>query len=52
MAGANAREIVERYHQAWKRHDFEAARAELHDDLSFRGPFDTFDRADDFVTAV
>ena len=52
MAGAGAREIVERYHEAWKRHDFEAARAELHHDLSFRGPFDTFERADDFVTAI
>lgn len=52
MSGADAREIVERYHEAWKRHDFEATRAELHDDLSFRGPFDTFERADDFVTAI
>jgi ketosteroid isomerase-like protein len=52
MSGETAREIVERYHEAWKRHDFERARGLLHDDLSFRGPFDTFENADDYVTAI
>jgi ketosteroid isomerase-like protein len=52
MPAQDAKEIVGRYHEAWKRHDFEAARAELHDDLSFQGPFDTFERADDYINAV
>jgi ketosteroid isomerase-like protein len=52
MSSPDATEIVARYHEAWKRQDFDAARAQLHDDLSFRGPFDTFERADDFIRAV
>jgi ketosteroid isomerase-like protein len=44
--------IVERYHAAWKAHDFDTARSLLHDDLSFTGPFDTFDRADDLIDAI
>jgi ketosteroid isomerase-like protein len=47
-----ARNVVERYHDAWQRHDFETVRGLLHDDLSFRGPFDTFEKADDFVEAI
>jgi ketosteroid isomerase-like protein len=47
-----ARSVVERYHEAWRNHDYEAARALLQDDLSFSGPFDTFDRADDFIEAI
>jgi ketosteroid isomerase-like protein len=49
---ATPREIVERYHEAWGRKDFEAARGFLHDDLSFTGPIDTFDNADDYLAAV
>jgi SnoaL-like domain len=52
MAARDAREIVELYHEAWKRHDFEAVRGLLHDNLGFRGPFDTFENADDFVAAI
>jgi ketosteroid isomerase-like protein len=47
-----AREVVERYHEAWTGKDFDTARALLHDDLSFHGPIDTFDRADDYVAAL
>ena len=47
-----AKEIVQRYHDAWRRHDYEEARGLLHDDLDFAGPFDTFDRADDFLEAI
>jgi ketosteroid isomerase-like protein len=47
-----AREIVERYHEAWARRDFETARSLLHDDLRFRGPIDTFDNADDYLAAL
>jgi hypothetical protein len=41
-----------RYHDAWKQHDFAAARSLLHDDLSFHGPIDTFERADDYIDAL
>jgi ketosteroid isomerase-like protein len=44
--------IVERYHDAWAAKDFHAARALLHDDLSFQGPIDTFERADDYLEAL
>jgi len=47
-----AREIVERYHAAWAERDLEGARRFLHDDLSFQGPIDTFDNADDYVAAL
>jgi SnoaL-like domain len=47
-----ALDVVQRYHDAWKEHDYETARSLLHDDLEFRGPFDTFDNADDFITAI
>jgi ketosteroid isomerase-like protein len=48
----SAGDIVRRYHQAWKAHDYDSVRALLHDDLSFRGPFDAFDNADDFVESI
>lgn len=47
-----ARALVERYHEAWKQHDFDTARSLLHDDVSFRGPIDTFERADDYIEAL
>jgi ketosteroid isomerase-like protein len=47
-----AGKLVERYHDAWARKDFESARALLHDDLAFSGPIDTFDNADDYVGAL
>ena len=48
----NPRTLVERYHDAWKQHDFDTARSLLRDDLSFQGPIDTFDRADDYIDAL
>jgi ketosteroid isomerase-like protein len=47
-----ARDIVDQYHEAWARKDFERARSFLHDDLSFKGPIDTFERADDYLAAL
>jgi hypothetical protein len=41
-----------RFHEALRRRDFAAARADLHDDLAFRGPFDEFERADDYLGAL
>jgi ketosteroid isomerase-like protein len=49
---SSAREIVERYHEAWGRQDFDTARSFLDDDLAFQGPIDTFDNADDYVAAL
>lgn len=40
------------YHDALARRDFDAARALLRDDLRFRGPFDEFHTADDYLNAV
>ena len=48
----SSRALVERYHDAWKQHDFDTARSLLHDDLSFHGPIDTFERADDYIDAL
>lgn len=44
--------VVQRWHEAWSKNDFETARTLLHDDLSFRGPIDTFDNADDYLAAL
>jgi ketosteroid isomerase-like protein len=46
------REIVDRYYAAWGNKDIPTVRSLLHDDLSFRGPIDTFNRADDYVASV
>jgi ketosteroid isomerase-like protein len=48
----SARALVERYHEAWKQHDFDTVRSLLDDGLSFRGPIDTFERADDYIEAL
>jgi ketosteroid isomerase-like protein len=45
-------EIVERYFDAWTSKDFATARALLHDDLSFTGPFETLDRADALMQSL
>jgi hypothetical protein len=45
-------DVVGRYHEALKRRDFDAARALLEDDLRFTGPFESFERADDYVEAI
>jgi|SRR5579864_936583 len=47
-----AREIVEQYFERWSQKDYQGSRAYLADDLNFKGPFDTFQRADDFIQAV
>jgi ketosteroid isomerase-like protein len=48
----NARQLIERYHNAWTTGDFVTARGCLADDLDFKGSIDTFHRADDFVAAL
>lgn len=45
-------DIVRAYHAALGERDFETARGLLKDDLRFEGPFETFDRADDYLSAL
>jgi ketosteroid isomerase-like protein len=44
--------VVEQYFAAFGRGDMAAARRLLWDDLSFRGPIDTFSKADDLIKAL
>jgi ketosteroid isomerase-like protein len=48
----SATDVVDRYNRALAGRDFKAARALLADNLRFEGPIDTFDRADDYITAI
>jgi SnoaL-like domain len=52
MAATQAQEVVDRYFAAWTGKDFAAARRLLRDDLSFQGPLDRFDNADDYIAAI
>ena len=52
MAATHPQEIVDQYYAAWTNKDFATARRLLHDDLSFHGPIDTFDNADDYLAAL
>jgi limonene-1,2-epoxide hydrolase len=45
-------EVVAAYHHALDTRDFDAARAVLRNDLRFKGPFDEFQTADDYLEAV
>jgi hypothetical protein len=47
-----ARRVGEGYFDAWTSSDFDRARSFVHDDLTFRGPFETFERADDFFVSL
>jgi ketosteroid isomerase-like protein len=49
---ADTAAIVERYFDAWTSKDFETARSLLHDDLSFRGPFEALDSADALMASI
>jgi limonene-1,2-epoxide hydrolase len=44
--------VVEAWSKALYARDFDRARSLLADDLHFEGPIDTFDRADDYMTAI
>jgi hypothetical protein len=48
----DVRSVGEGYFDAWTSGDFETARSFVHDDLTFRGPFETFERADDFFQSL
>jgi hypothetical protein len=47
-----ARTVGEGYFDAWTSGDFDKARSLVNDDLIFRGPFETFERADDFFQSL
>jgi hypothetical protein len=49
---AHADEIVQGFFGAMHNGNAAAAREVLRDDLSFKGPFDTFTRADDYMHAL
>ena len=49
---ADAREVVERYFDAWTHDDFPTMRALLHDKVDFSGPIDHFDNADAYQQSV
>jgi limonene-1,2-epoxide hydrolase len=52
MEDTSPRAVVEAWSKALSARDFEQARSLLADDLRFEGPIDTFDRADDYITAI
>jgi SnoaL-like domain len=45
-------DVIGRYHEALQRQDFDGARALMKDDLRFTGPFESFEKADDYLAAV
>lgn len=46
------KETVLSFQQALAEKNFQAARKLLHDNLEFRGPIDTFHKADDYLHAI
>src|SRR5713226_3837546 len=49
---ANASKVVGEYQQAMSRGDFAAARKLLHDNLSFRGPIETFANPEPYLESL
>jgi SnoaL-like domain len=49
---ANAAAVVQGYTRALGKGDFAAARTYLHDNLSFHGPIDTFDKPEPYLEAL
>jgi limonene-1,2-epoxide hydrolase len=52
MQMPKSQDVVLSYQKAMQRGDFSTARGLLHDNLEFRGPFDTFGKADDYIHAL
>lgn len=52
MTNASASEIVKNYRAALGRGDFATARTLMQDDMTFHGPFDTFNTADQYLEAT
>jgi hypothetical protein len=52
MTNTSANEIVESYRAALGQGDFATARTLMQDDMTFKGPFDTFNTADQYLEAT
>src|SRR5215470_14591292 len=52
MKMANAGQVVQGFMGAMGKGDFSAARKLLHDNLSFRGPIDAFDKPEPYLEAL
>jgi hypothetical protein len=52
MRMSKANEVVANFQQALGKGDFDAARGLLQDDLSFRGPIETFDRPEPYLESL
>ncbi|HLQ25967.1 MAG TPA: nuclear transport factor 2 family protein [Acidiferrobacterales bacterium] len=48
----NPKDVVQKYHAAWAGHDLATVRSLLHDNVDFKGPIDTFNKADDLVASL
>ena len=48
----SASEIVESYQAALSKGDFATARTLMQDNMTFQGPFDTFNTADQYLEAT
>ena len=49
---ANAGQVVQAFISAMGKGDFASARKFLHDNLSFRGPIDSFDKPEPYLQAL
>jgi len=49
---ANPLNVIQQFQQALGKGDFTAARHLLHDNLSFRGPIDTFHKPEPYLEAL
>jgi SnoaL-like domain len=52
MAQTSASEVVENYRAALGRGDFTTARTLMQDNMTFQGPLDTFNTADQYLEAA
>ncbi len=52
MTSASASEIVESYQAALGKGDFATARKLMQDNMTFQGPLDTFNTADDYLESL
>jgi len=52
MTNASVREIVESYQAALGKGDFVTARTLMQDNMTFQGPLDTFNTADQYLESL
>jgi len=52
MTSANASDIVESYRGALAQGDYDTARRLMQDNMTFQGPLDTFNTADQYLEAA